>query len=122
MFYPRNTYSLPSKARESTNNMAKYIESANAKLEAFLAQQNKVTEVLGKLEKTTGIKKLYLAQGKSSICLFVRQTAIGSEWCCFAKLHHSHTLLLLCYCSSLCYPFSPSDDDDVVVVVVVGWW
>jgi len=43
--------------------MSKYYESFNTKLEAILADKNKATETLDKIEKLTGVKKLYVAQG-----------------------------------------------------------
>jgi len=45
--------------------MSKYYESFNTKLEAILADKNKATEALDKIEKLTGVKKLYVAQGMS---------------------------------------------------------
>ena len=43
--------------------MAQYYESFNKKLEEKLKEKNRATEILDKLEKTTGVKKLYIAQG-----------------------------------------------------------
>lgn len=43
--------------------MAKYYEAFNARLESYLQEKNRMTELLDKLEKTTGVKKLYITQG-----------------------------------------------------------
>jgi len=43
--------------------MAAYYEAFNARLEAFLQEKNVVTDLLEKAEKTTGVKRLYIAQG-----------------------------------------------------------
>ena len=56
--------------------MSKYYECFNSKLEAFLSEKNKATDSLDKIEKATGVKKLYIAQGmtcpsKSIIILYM---------------------------------------------------
>jgi len=43
--------------------MASYYEAFNARLEALLQEKNKATEILEKMEKATGVKRLYIAQG-----------------------------------------------------------
>jgi len=43
--------------------MAHYYQEFNKRLEAFLNEKNKVTELLEKAEKATGVKRLYIAQG-----------------------------------------------------------
>jgi len=43
--------------------MAAYYEAFNSRLEAFLQEKNVVTDLLEKAEKTTGVKRLYIAQG-----------------------------------------------------------
>ena len=43
--------------------MSRYYELFNQKLNAFLAEKNAVTDVLDKVEKSTGVKKQYIAQG-----------------------------------------------------------
>jgi hypothetical protein len=43
--------------------MSKYYEAFNSKLESHLSVKNVYTEPLDKIEKATGIKKLYIAQG-----------------------------------------------------------
>jgi receptor expression-enhancing protein 5/6 len=43
--------------------MAAYYEAFNGRLEAFLAEKNKLTDLLEKAEKATGVKRLYIAQG-----------------------------------------------------------
>ena len=43
--------------------MAQYYDLFNSKLEGYLKEKNRGTEILDKLEKTTGVKKLYIAQG-----------------------------------------------------------
>lgn len=47
--------------------MAAYYEAFNAKLEAFLQEKNRITEVLEKLEKASGVKRIYIAQGSCPI-------------------------------------------------------
>ncbi|RWS29553.1 receptor expression-enhancing protein 5-like protein [Leptotrombidium deliense] len=43
--------------------MAGIYNDAMKQLEEWLQQKNKVTELLDKVEKTTGVKKLYIVQG-----------------------------------------------------------
>lgn len=45
--------------------MSRYYEMMNQRLDAFLAEKNMVTDVLTKMEKSTGVKKQYIAQGEN---------------------------------------------------------
>ncbi|KAI1283134.1 Receptor expression-enhancing protein 5 [Halotydeus destructor] len=43
--------------------MAQYYAKFNETLEGYLKEKNKVTDLLEKIEKATGVKRLYIAQG-----------------------------------------------------------
>jgi len=43
--------------------MAAYYQQFTEKLDSFLQEKNKVTELLEKAEKATGVRRLYIAQG-----------------------------------------------------------
>lgn len=47
--------------------MSRYYEMLNQRLDAFLAEKNMVTDLLTKAEKSTGVKKQYIAQGQCLI-------------------------------------------------------
>ena len=48
--------------------MSRYYEMLNQRLNAFLAEKNMVTDLLTKAEKSTGVKKQYIAQGEDKAC------------------------------------------------------
>jgi hypothetical protein len=50
----------------------------NQRLDAFLAEKNMVTDLLTKAEKSTGVKKQYIAQGQS-LCLCMFQMTVSDR-------------------------------------------
>lgn len=63
-----------------TATMSRYYEMLNQRLDAFLAEKNMVTDLLTKAEKTTGVKKQYIAQGQFEMAFDIDTN------CCFFLL------------------------------------
>jgi len=52
--------------------MAAYYQQFSDKLDSFLQEKNKLTELLEKAEKATGVRRLYIAQGQRSFFKIIR--------------------------------------------------
>lgn len=88
--------------------MSRYYECMNNRLNAFLAEKNMVTDLLTKAEKSTGVKKQYIAQGQysrpslTSVSLTISATGLIAVFSLYMIL--GHFAQLICNVVGFLYP------------------